>query len=609
MRQKDESARAFSRMAQRVAEAIESVMGIDVTIMDSRMIRIAGTGIYHDLIGMEIEESTAFGLSQKTGQHCVVEQSGESEICFSCERLGHCREKAEVCVPIMQGETPAGVIGVIAFNEPQRQKILTNKEPYLNFLQKMADLLGSKLSEMAISQENQRLSQRLNNILNTMQSALLLFGNQGDVLYKNQTLEQLLSELQITDHAAFFERLWQEIRDNAPGDTENHEIHILDGAQPCTLIASVLLMDDRSKERIVRLEEITRFEKKIVRYTQQNQVSVTFDNIITDSENLREVKRTAQKAALSESNVLILGESGTGKELFARAMHNGSPRRRKTFIAINCGAIPDELLESELFGHEKGAFTGAITTKVGKFEAADGGTIFLDEISEMPYTLQVKLLRVLQEKEICRIGSNTTRKIDIRIIAATNANLLQRMEEGAFREDLYYRLNIIPLHIPPLRERHRDILFLTNFYIHLHNQRFGKQVQGASRQAQALLTSYSWPGNVRELQNILEYAVNFEEGSEITESLLARRISPNRMPSQATPSQAPPFALPGAGSLAENLELLERQLLLQAIEARKDQKHKEIVRGVCSDLKISRTTLYRRMEKHGLTIPRGTVEP
>ncbi|MCG8473131.1 MAG: sigma 54-interacting transcriptional regulator [Desulfobacterales bacterium] len=606
MKQIDPSAEAFSMMAQKVAEAIASVMGIDVTIMDNRMIRIAGTGIYKDLIGQEIEESTAFGLSQKTGQHCVVEKSRESEICFTCERLGRCREKAEVCVPIMQGRTPAGVIGVIAFNETQRQKILQNKEPYLNFIQKMADLLGAKLSEVAISQENQRLSQRLNNILNTMESALLLYGDGGDVLYKNQTLERLLDELQITDHTTFFTRLWQEIREKAPGVNENHEIHILDGKQACTLIASILLMDNNTKERIVKLEEITRFEKKIVRYTQQNQVTVTFDNIITDSDNLREAKKTAEKAAGSDSNILILGESGTGKELFARAMHNGSPRKQKTFIAINCGAIPDELLESELFGHEKGAFTGAIATKVGKFEAADGGTIFLDEISEMPYTLQVKLLRVLQEKEICRIGSNTTRKIDIRIIAATNANLIQRMQEGSFREDLYYRLNIIPLHIPPLRERPRDILFLSNFYIHLHNQRFGKHVRGLSRQAQALVTAYEWPGNVRELQNVLEYAVNFEEADEITESLLARRISPDR--NRGTLSVDPPLPLPTHGALAANLEMFERQLLLQAIETRRHLKHKEIVKGICLDLKISRTTLYRRLEKHNLTLPKPSAD-
>ncbi|VFQ43139.1 sigma 54-interacting transcriptional regulator [Desulfoluna butyratoxydans] len=606
-----ETQKIFAVIAQKVAEAIEAVVNIDVTVMDSNMVRIAGTGIYKDRIGLKIEEQTAFGYALKTGRHYVVETARESEICAVCERRVRCSEKAEVCMPLKRGDVPIGVIGVIAFTDEQRDKIVRNKAQYINFIQKMAELLEAKLSEERMSRENQLLALRLKTILNTMQEALVVFNRSGEILYRNDPLNQLLTELSISDSGGFLTGLWDELKEKALNRevVENRKIRVRFHGQVTTLVASVYTMDAEGSEFIVKLHEFIRFEKKMIRYTQQNQVNVDFDSILTVSESLLDTKATAAKAAESDSNVLIYGESGTGKELFARAIHNRSKRRDNAFIAINCGAIPDELLESELFGHEKGAFTGAINTRIGKFEGADEGTLFLDEISEMPYALQVKLLRVLQEKEICRVGSNETRKIDIRIIAATNADLRERIEESTFREDLYYRLNIIPIHIPPLRERVQDIIYLSQFYIGQYNLRFDKSVKRLSKNAEALFTAHAWPGNVRELQNILEYAVNFETGDEIHEDLIKRRLAGgNNRLKGAAPAAGLPLAHPGA-TLSSDMDRVEKELIQKTIDAHSDLKHKEIVKNACKDLNISRTTLYRRLRKHAITIPRFKNAP
>ncbi len=228
------------------------------------------------------------------------------------------------------------------------------------------------------------------------------------------------------------------------------------------------------------------------------------EGIIGQSTTLKDVFKMLEKVAPTDSTVLVTGESGTGKELLVRALHASSDRHDKPFVPINCGAIPKDLLESELFGHEKGAFTNALRTRPGRFEMADGGTVFLDEIGEMDLTLQVKILRVLQEKEIERVGGNGTRKVDVRIVAATNRDLEQEVEGGRFREDLYYRLNVIPLHLPPLRERGADIMLLADHFISVFCQKKSRKRLKFAPDVQNALQRYPWPGNVRELENIME---------------------------------------------------------------------------------------------------------
>ncbi len=247
--------------------------------------------------------------------------------------------------------------------------------------------------------------------------------------------------------------------------------------------------------------------------------------MIGNSPSLRQVMDMVNRVAGSNATVLLLGETGTGKEVTARAIHSASPRCEKAFIAINCAALPETLLESELFGHEKGAFTGAHTDKMGRFELADGGSLFLDEIGDISQSTQVKLLRVLQEKEFVRVGGTRTISTDVRIIAATNRDLRQAMEKGQFREDLYYRLNVFPIQLPPLRQRREDIPLLVDHFVKLSATALGCLVPAVSDEAMALLTGYSWPGNIRELQNIIERSVLLADGNLLTAAHLPREIA------------------------------------------------------------------------------------
>ena len=241
-----------------------------------------------------------------------------------------------------------------------------------------------------------------------------------------------------------------------------------------------------------------------------------FENLIGKSRAMQEVFSLIEQVASSRSTMMIYGKSGTGKELVARAIHYNSLRANKAFVAVNCAAIPSELLESELFGHEKGSFTGAIATKVGKFELATGGSLFLDEVGSMRLDLQAKILRALQEREIERVGGTRTIKIDVRVIAATNRDLKKAVEEGTFREDLYYRLNVVPITLPPLRQRRDDIPLLVEHFIAKYNREFNRRVKGFSAGATAALYQYDWPGNVRELENVIERAVALAQSETIS---------------------------------------------------------------------------------------------
>jgi len=311
----------------------------------------------------------------------------------------------------------------------------------------------------------------------------------------------------------------------------------------------------------------------------------SFDNIIGRSPAMQEIFATIERVAPTSATVLIAGESGTGKDLIARAIHYHSPRRDYPFVKINCAAIPESLLESELFGYEKGAFTGATTSKPGKFEQADKGTVFLDEIGEIPPAIQVKLLRVLQDKEFERLGSNRTRRVDVRVIAATNADLRAAIESGQFREDLYYRLNVVPINVPPLRQRKEDIPALVEHFIRKYSQEFGRPVKGISNEALEILMKHHWPGNVRELENVIERALVLCSGDRIEASDI--KLDPVTKPTGLDSD----FFLPEGTTLEEH----ERQLILKALERAKGNKSL-----AARMLGITRNALRYRLSQMGL---------
>jgi two-component system response regulator PilR (NtrC family) len=282
-----------------------------------------------------------------------------------------------------------------------------------------------------------------------------------------------------------------------------------------------------------------------------------FSNIIGRSDAMLAVFRMIETIARTSSTVLITGESGTGKELAARAIHFNSLRRDHPFVALNCGAVPEALLESELFGHVRGAFTGADTNKKGLIEVADRGTIFLDEIGELTLTMQVKLLRVLQERRYRRVGGTEELLADIRIVAATNQDLVKLVGEGKFREDLYYRINVIPIVLPPLRERREDIPLLAAHFLEKHAARAGKPVRGIAQEASDLLTAYPWPGNVRELENVIERCIALETSPVVLAETLPANVRIQTPPAMGTPAAAaaPPHAVPALPELGEGFDL------------------------------------------------------
>ena len=358
------------------------------------------------------------------------------------------------------------------------------------------------------------------------------------------------------------------------------------------LYKNATILKDRSDRVIGGVEtwtdltEVVAKDRVISRLRKELSSEDAFHGILGKSAAMVQVFDLISSAAQSEAPVIIYGESGTGKELIASAIHKLGPRRKGSFIKVNCAALSESLLESELFGHVKGAFTGADRTRVGRFEAANGGDIFLDEIGDLPLSTQVKLLRVLQEKEIEKVGDHRPLSIDVRILAATNQDLSTLMEEGRFREDLYYRIGVIPIHLPPLRERREDVPLLIEAFINRIHLKADKPISGMSREALDLLFSYDWPGNVRELINVIEYSfVLCHEGE----------IMPNHLPARVTGKQ--PSMAPRRRAVKKQNDEAERKRILEALAATGGNQSK-----AAEILGISRVTLWKRLKAFDIQV-------
>jgi formate hydrogenlyase transcriptional activator len=326
------------------------------------------------------------------------------------------------------------------------------------------------------------------------------------------------------------------------------------------------------------------FERKLY-LEDEIRIEHNFEEIIGNSPRLKAVLENVRIVAPSDSTVLIQGETGTGKEVIARAIHNLSPRKGQAFVKVNCAAIPLGLLESELFGHEKGSFTGAIAQKLGRFELADKGTLFLDEIGDIPQELQPKLLRVLQEREFERLGSTRTQHVNLRVLAATNASLTQMVAEKKFRTDLYYRLNVFPIAVPPLRDRHEDIPLLVRYFANKYARRMGKQIESIPKETMDALSRYSWPGNIRELQNLMERAALLSTGPSL------------RVPLAEILSESGLSAASGGNAL----EQTKREQIVRAL--RESSWTVGGARGAAARLGVKRTSLAYKMQKLGISRP------
>lgn len=576
---------------QNIAEAMLSVLNIDVTIVDENLIRIAGTGIYLDKIGEKVNGYSAFKKCLEEQVLIYIDDSEQNDICKECSNNGNCKEYAEVCCPITLDGYAYGVVGLIAFNEEQSSIITNNAKDLTNFLGKMADLISNKLKAQNKTEELELEKKKLEILLNGMNKAVVSIDTRGNIDKYNVKFRDIFN---IEDKKLESENIFQLldfIKKPSTLDFEKYKTGIFYYKKQGRNLKGIYNISEIVVKNKLKGYVIDFIENKeaIKNYNKINKdYKITLDNIIGNSEIMKHTKQNALIAAKSNSTVLITGESGTGKELFARAIHNHSDRTDYPFVAVNCAAIPDNLLESELFGYEEGAFTGAKKGgKLGKFELAHKGTIFLDEIGDMSLHLQGKLLRVLQERELDKIGGKSNIFIDVRVIAATNKNLDDLVKNGQFREDLYYRLKVIPITLPSLREHKSDIPLLINYMIKEYAHKLNKDVIGVEEDVSKTLVDYTWPGNVRELQNIIEYSINMS-----TSPILTLDIIPNNIKSIYYDEKS------HKEEEIRTLEDLEKEEISKAINKYKHyKKDKELV---AKALGISRATLYRKLEKYNL---------
>ena len=583
---------------QQVAEAIASVLTVEVTIADERLRRIAGTGRYEGRIGGRLVKDSAFAAVLREGRGFIIANPREHAVCNTCEGKQSCEERAEVCCPIMLDGKIIGVIALIACDEAQYQILLANPDGLFDFLQRMADLLAGKIAGRERLEQLHAIQQQLTTLFDTVQEGIIAVDRNGKIVNINaaaakmlqvsqkpvlgKELALLLSGLPLADSLA------------TGHDVFNREAFRLIRGQRVYYVATVKtwLGGTEVWGAVVTLREMAEV-KKIVSNLSTQEHCFSFEMILGDSPALAKAKQEAAQAAAGNVTVLIQGESGTGKELFARAIHNASARRDKPIIAINCAAIPEALLESELFGYEEGAFTGARRGgKPGKFELADGGTLFLDEIGDMSLSLQAKLLRVLQERKIERVGSTETTAIDVRIIAATHKDIEAMVRQGEFRQDLYYRINVFPLQIPSLRQRRQDLPLLIERFLARYRDKMAKNVEGIDADAYACLLEYGWPGNIRELENTIEYLVSIADGKIIEQRHIPQRILiAGKTAQPGSPVQAQPTRLL---TIAE----LEKRAIMSAIE-----QFGLTMRGkaqLTQVLGISKATLYRKLKQYNI---------
>lgn len=507
--------------AQQIAEAIATVLNIDVEIADQNLIRVAGTGSYRQEVGLSMDrQGFVYREVLKLGREFVLDKPGSHELCIPCEHWGCCPEKFEIVYPINTGGRTVGAFGLLCFNEANAQVVRENQEPYLIFLGKMAETIGLKIKEREFTNQLVDSNRYLNSIINCLEEGLISIDYNGIILHCNQASQNLfrLNE-ELTGmplESVLGGKITEEIIQSALKGNEVIEREVSTGSRQDRLYlmlhAYPVRTETGTQSIVITLNQFSKLSRIVHRMSMQED-TYTVDDILGKSETMCRIRDRARNIAASNSTVLITGESGTGKEMLARAIHNLSPRRQAPFVAINCSAIPEALLESELFGYEEGSFTGARKGgKLGKIELADKGTLFLDEIGDMPLFLQVKILRVLQERQIERIGGLQPIPVNVRVITATQRDLEKMMELGEFRNDLYYRINVIPITIRPLRERKEDLDLLCSHFLKIYNQQLNKTVQGLSEAFRQKLWEYSWPGNVRELQNTMEYAMNLSYG-------------------------------------------------------------------------------------------------
>ncbi|PLX95116.1 MAG: AAA family ATPase [Desulfuromonas sp.] len=563
------------------ANIISRMINVDVDIVDRDFVRIAGTGVYRDKVNESMSaEAYIYREVIATGETQVVNLPGKDPLCQPCTKKNTCVEKFEICTPIKLGQEIIGSIGLVCFTDDQKSNLLQRFDVYLEFVAQIADFISAKAYENREHKRTELMIKLMGQVVDKTDMGVIAISRDDTIINANSNALQ-----QLGLSGCFKEKIDIRVTGDLIGEAKEYKVMI---DQKEYFILGDLLpvdfdLDDYAK--MLAFHDIKTVKSKIYELTQVGE-NIHIGNILGHSSVVQELKAKVQKISTSTSTILIRGESGTGKELFARAIHRESDRRDEPFVAVNCGSIPDSLMESELFGYIKGAFTGADPKgRIGKFELANKGTLFLDEIGDLPLYVQVKLLRVLQERKITRLGSNNMINIDVRIIAATHKNLTEMIKENTFREDLFYRLNVVPFDIAPLRERRDDIEPLSYHFINKYCRLFGKDFRRLAPEVVDSLIAYDWPGNVRELENTIEFMVNMMEADGL--------LTQKQLPRGVTESSEGPTSSPASGRVRPL-----RELESEAIEkALKVYGHSYRGKKVAAQkLGIGVATLYRKLE-------------
>ncbi|HWR40641.1 MAG TPA: sigma 54-interacting transcriptional regulator [Patescibacteria group bacterium] len=567
---------------QQVADAISSVLEMDVTIFDGQMVRIAGTGYHKASIGERVEGYSVGRQVIESGREYVVSDVEQDRACGVCDKRIDCLERAQLCCPILWGKEVIGVISLIAFSPAQQQMLVDRQERLLDFIRRMAELLAVKAAEAHTVARLLFMKNQMETVLNFVTEGIIAIDAGVRVINVNFAAERML-QVNGRDVAGFhLNEVFPgtpiaEVLKSGKGFTDREVKVWSNGRQHHYFVNATPMMVAGEVAGVVASFRTARSWRPAETGTA---ALVRLTDLVGDSRALAQAQEEARKAAGSDVTVLLLGESGTGKELFARAIHGESRRREGPFVAINCAAIPENLLESELFGYEEGSFTGAQKGgKPGKFQIAHGGTLFLDEIADMPLPLQAKMLRALQDKTVDRLGGVRPQPVDVRIIAATNRELEELVRSGRFREDLYYRLHVFVLPLPALRQRRQDIAPLAEYFLRRHAEAAGRAGLCLTPAALAVLQSYEWPGNVRELDNALACAVVKAAGQGIDTGDLPEKLLKQEVSLRVSSAD----------------EETEHRSVMQALE-----RYGESVEGkkmAADSLGISIATFYRKLRK------------
>ncbi|MCH3973091.1 MAG: sigma-54 dependent transcriptional regulator [Oscillospiraceae bacterium] len=571
-------------------DIMAKISQVDVEVVDASLFRVAGTGMFQQHINQDMsDEGYTYQHVLRTGSLQVIYSPGDSPICQHCPRCSNCDEEIEIAMPIPAQGTTIGVIGLVGSSIQQRTRILRDKKMYLGLIEQIASFISAKAMEVLDQKKKESMLSALSCTISHMEQGILILGRNHTVTLSNQAAR---------------EQLRIEALDSLPvsliqtGDRLNNQNEYLlsIGTETVHILGERYYpaqADDRYCEVLV-FTCSRDLHKKMYTLT----ASVNTSTLVGSSAATNALRAEIQKVANSTSTVLLTGEMGVGKEVAATEIWRTGNRSQHQFVSLNCATVPENLIEADLFGYVKGAFPAASPDgRVGKFELANHGVIFLNEIGDMPLYLQTKLLRVLQDRRIVRIGSNQLIPIDVRVIAAANKDLKEMIADGKFREDLYYRLNVIPIHLLPLRRRLKDIPDLANLFASRYSSLFDKPRCRISPDCMKVLLHHPWYGNVRELENTVEFMVNMSDEEGILGiNTLPRDFFADNSPAgkQSVLATAPE---PADGEIIPLAEL-ERQAVTHALElcGSSTQGKREAARR----LGISLATLYRKADEFSL---------